>query len=100
MVRLPLISKEGPQHGRWRHTRRACLPVFYMNDFSRLGLRVNPCDAALSVLAKNRYGGGQHEDGSHVALDRADQVLTLVQLLRGHGIDCEIADVADQIYQG
>ena len=100
MVRLPLISKEGPQHGRGRHTRRARLPVFYMNDFSRLGLRVHPCDAALSVLAANSYGVVQDEDGSHVALDRADQVQALVQLLNGHGIDCEIADVADQIYQG
>jgi len=35
-----------------------------------------------------------------VTLDRADQVQALVQLLQGHGIGCEIADVADQIYQG
>jgi len=100
MVRLPLIPKEGPQNGPWRHTRRACLPVFYMNDFSRLGLRVRSCDAALSVLAEYRYGVVQDADGSHVALDRADQVQAVVQLLNGHGIDCEIADVADQIYQG
>jgi hypothetical protein len=100
MMRLPLIPKEGLQNGPWRHTRRACLPVFYMNDFSRLGLRVRSCNAALSVLAANSYGVVQDEDGSHVTLDGAAQVQALVQLLNGHGIDCEIADVADQIYQG
>jgi hypothetical protein len=54
----------------------------------------------LRVLAKNRYGVSQDEDGSHVTLDGTAQVQALVQLLNGHGIDCEIADVADQIYQG
>jgi hypothetical protein len=91
---------EEPQHGHGGYTRRGLLPLFYMNDFSRLGLRVRSCDAALSVLAEYRYGVVQDEDGSHVALDRAAQVQAVVQLLNGHGIDCEIADVADQIYQG
>jgi len=100
MVTLPLIPMGGPPHGHGGHTRRACLPVFYMNDFSRLGLRVRSCDAALSVLAANSYGVVQDEDGSHVTLDGTAQVQALVQLLKGHGIDCEIADVADQIYQG
>ena len=100
MVTLPLIPMEGPPHGHGGHTRRGLLPLFYMNDFSRLGLRVHPCDAALSVLVKNRFGVIQDEDGSHVTLDGIAQVQALVQLLKGHGIDCEIADVADQIYQG
>ena len=100
MTTLPLIAKDGPHHGRWRHIRRADLPVFYMNDFTRLGLRVHPCDEALRVLEKNRYDLIQDDDGFHVAIERAAQVPILVRLLNGHGIRCEIADVADQVYQG
>jgi len=74
MTTLPLIAKEGPHNGRWRHTRRARLPVFYMNDYTRLGLRVHPCDEALRVLEKNRYGLIQDDDGFQVALEGAAQV--------------------------
>jgi hypothetical protein len=100
MTILPLIAKEGPHHGRWRHTRRSRLPVFYMNDFSRMGLRVHPCDEVLRVLEENRYGLIRDDDGFHVAIDGAAQVQTVVQLLNGQGVHCEIADVADQVYQG
>ena len=100
MTILPLISKEGPHHGRWRHTRRDRLPVFYMNDFSKMGLRVHPCDEALRVLEENRYELIRDNDGFHVAIDGAAQVPTVMQLLNGHGVHCEIADVVDQVYQG
>jgi len=98
MTNLPLIAREGPHHGH--HTRRAGLPVFYMNDFTRLGLRVHPCDEALRVLEKNGYDLTRDDDGFHVAIEGAVQVPVLVQLLNGHGVSCEIADVADQVYQG
>ena len=71
-----------------------------MNDYSRLGLRVHPCDEALRVLEKNRYGLIQDDDGFHVAIEGVAQMQTVVQLLNGHGVTCEIADVADQVYQG
>ena len=100
MTTLPLIAKEGVHHGRWRHTRRARLPVFYMNDYTRLGLRVHPCDEALRVLEENRYGLIQDDDGVQVALEGAAQIQTVVQLLNDHGVHCEMADVADQVYQG
>ena len=100
MTTLPLIARDGLHHGRGHHTRRARLPVFYMNDFTRLGLRVDPCDAALRVLEDNRYGLIHDDDGIHVAIEGAAQVQTVVQLLNGHGIHCELADVADQVYQG
>lgn len=65
-----------------------------------MGLRVHPCDEALRVLEENRYGLIRDDDGFHVAIDGAAQVQTVVQLLNGQGVHCEMADVADQVYQG
>lgn len=100
MAMLPLIPRDGPDHGRWHHSPRASLPVFYMNDFSRLGLRVHPCEEALRLLEKNRYQLVRDENGCRVILAKAAQLPRLIRLLDGHGVICEIADVADQVYQG
>ena len=74
--------------------------MFYINDFTRLGLRVHPCGEALRVLENSRYDVIQDDDGFQVALEGAAQVQTVVQLLNDHGVHCEMADVADQVYQG
>ncbi|MGD9330505.1 MAG: hypothetical protein PVJ53_04285 [Desulfobacterales bacterium] len=100
MATLPLIPKEGRHQGRWHHTQRDRLPAFYMNDFTRLGLRVHPCDQALQVLEQHRYGLSRHQDGYRVAVEGAAQLQSIVRLLENNGVVCEMADVADQIYQG
>jgi hypothetical protein len=100
MAQWPLIPKQAPHQGRGHHAHRAQLPVFYMNDYSLLGLRVDPCDAALRVLAENCYRVVQDDGGCHVTLNGASEVQAAVALLNGHGVACDITDVADQIYQG
>ena len=100
MAQWPLIPRERtPQGGRHPagHTR---LPLFYMNDYSRLGLRVGSCEAARQVLAENRFGVTQDDDGCHVDLYGPSQVEAVVALLNSRGVACDIADVVDQVYQG
>jgi hypothetical protein len=100
MAKWPLIPKEGPHRGRGHHSRRSQLPVFYMNDFSRLGLRVAPCDAARRALEENGYTITRDGQGRHVTLEGAAEVQAAMTLLRDRGIDCDIVDVVDQVYQG
>ena len=100
MAKWPLIPRQGDDRDGGFHTRREGLPLFYMNDFSRLGLRVDSCYAARQVLADNRYGVIQDAGGCHVALHNAAEVQAVVSLLNDRGVTCDIADLADQIYQG
>ena len=100
MAKWPLIPRQGVLQGRGHHTRRERLPLFYMNDYSRLGLRVTSCDDARRVLAENRFGIIQDDGGCHVVLENAVAVQAAVTLLSGRGVACEIADLAEGIYQG
>ena len=100
MVTLPLMPKGDGTPVAGYDADRARLPLFYMNDFSRLGLRVHPCDAALRLLAEHHYGLVRSQYGHSVSLEQAAQLPELVELLARRGIACEIADVAETIYQG
>jgi hypothetical protein len=80
--------------------RCEALPLFYMNDYSRLGLRVDACDTARRILAENRSGVVQDDGGWQVTLDSAADVRSVVALLNTRGVACDIADLAGQMYQG
>jgi hypothetical protein len=100
MAKWPLISRQGTLQGNGEHTHRKRLPLFYMNDYSRLGLRVASCDDARRLLAENRFGVVRDAEGFHVDLENAAAVQAAVALLNSLGVACDIADLADQIYQG
>ena len=100
MAKWLLISRQGVVQGNGPHSLREGLPLFYMNDYSRLGLRVTSCEGARQVLAENRFGVVEDAEGSHVVLANAGEVQAAVALLNRRGVACEVADLADQIYQG
>ena len=76
------------------------LPEFYMADFSVLGLLVASLDKAYQALAGRNFAISKKPDHLEVAIDRADQLVELVNLLIKSGIDCTSADIVDQVYQG
>lgn len=100
MAKWPLISRPGDPQKNGEKTHRKRLPLFYMNDYSRLGLRVASCDDARRLLAENRFGIIRDEEGFHVDLENAEAVQAAVALLNRRGVACEMADLADQMYQG
>ena len=100
MAKWPLIPRQGSQQVGGFAIPREQLPLFYMNDYSCLGLRVDSCEAARQVLAESRYGVVQDDDGCHVTLEDAAEVQTVVALLNDRGVACDIADLVDQVYQG
>jgi len=100
MAKWPLISRQDIIQGQGWNRHREGLPLFYMNDYSRLGLRVASCEDAWRVLAEKRFGVVEDDDGRHAVLANAGEVQAAVALLNRRGVACDIADLADQIYQG
>ncbi|MDR2550924.1 MAG: hypothetical protein LBD10_12070 [Desulfobulbus sp.] len=91
---LPIVEKGKPVacHADW--------PLFYMNDFSRLGLVVSRLADALSALRSDGYIVHADERGTVLEIDGKDQVAAIVAALRARAIDCDTADLVSCVYQG
>jgi hypothetical protein len=76
------------------------LPDFYMEDYSVLGLLVADLGRALRVLEDNNFSVHKKSHHLKVKFDGVDQMSEIVNLLGQNGIDCGIADIVDQVYQG
>ena len=91
---LPIMEKGAGAscHADW--------PLFYMNDFSRLGLVVGRLSLALSVLRQSGYRVLETLQGSAVSIDSSDQVIGIVEMLASNQVESEIADLVSCAYQG
>jgi hypothetical protein len=91
---LPIVEKGKAMvcHTDW--------PLFYMNDFSRLGLVVNRLEDALPVLRSSGYMVHTDELGSVVEIDGKEQVAAVIAALRQKALDCEMTDLVRCVYQG
>jgi hypothetical protein len=76
------------------------LPAFYMEDFSVLGLRVNDCDRAICILDRHAFTLKRTGGNIEVDVQPAARIQDVIRLLEDNGLECEIADVAEGIYQG
>ncbi len=76
------------------------LPLFYMNDFSVLGLLVSDLDITYKLLVNQNLAIERKADHIAISIERPGQMSKIVNLLDRNGIHCEITDIADQIYQG
>ena len=91
---LPIMEKGA------RVSCHADWPLFYMNDFSRLGLVVGRLSQALSVLRQGGYRVLETLQGSAVRIDNSDQVIGIVEMLASYQVESEIADLVSCAYQG
>ena len=76
------------------------LPAFYMEDYSVIGLRVDRLDASLQILKEGNFQVNSSSNRFEITIDNAGQIPKIVSLLGRHGIDCELSDIIEQIYQG
>ena len=97
MRRYPIVPKD---EDREQTAGRLRLPLFYMGDYSLIGLRVDDCDAAQRILDRHAFPLDREADTTWVGIDSAAAMRDVVQLLTGGGVHCEIADMVDGIYQG
>jgi hypothetical protein len=76
------------------------LPVFYMSDYSVLGLLVNDLDKAHQVLEDLKWEVTDKSDHLEVGIDAAGQIYEIATALNQNSIDCGVSDIIDQVYQG
>ncbi len=92
MGRLPMMEKGKPAacHADW--------PLFYMNDFSRLGLVVNRLPQAVAALEASGYR--VRDNGSTLQIDNLEQLTGVFAVLAEHQVEYEISDLVSCVYQG
>lgn len=97
MPRLPILSYESDAA---ICLPDSSLPVFYMEDYTVLGLRVQNLGVAIRLLEEN--GIALHRKAGHVELsvEKRDQIPHVIQLLKANHISCDIADIVEHVYQG
>lgn len=97
MAYYPIVQKNDRPVATSGHR---LLPTFYMQDFSVIGFRVNDCDQAIRLL--DRHAFSLKREGRDIEIDiaGASQMHAVMKLLNGYGLECEIADIAEGMYQG
>ena len=75
-------------------------PVFYMNDFSQLGLLVDHLDKTKNILENNGYQLNCHDQGCELLLEQTEYLVDVCSLLSSQKIHCEMADLVSCVYQG
>ena len=106
MPNIPIISRNvdgsGKDLGQCRgsHALTRPLPVFYMSDYSVLGLLVDKYEETLRVLGETRFSIIDKAGDREVAIDHCGDLEQILQVLRKNAIPCEFADVVSGIYQG
>ena len=106
MWKIPLLAKKKDKSGVSRKQDKGCyplarpLPIFYMSDYSVLGLLVDQLEEAVRVLGENQFSVFDEAGDLEVAMKHPSQLPEIVRLLQDKGIGSEIADVVSGIYQG
>jgi hypothetical protein len=98
MKTLPIVPKASIGRGELLNCSE--LPLFYMNDYSKIGLQVSPYEEALDVLRRNHYAVSEILSGANLTIRKIGDIPAVVQLLSDHGIESQMTDVVTTIYQG
>jgi hypothetical protein len=76
------------------------MPLFYMSDHSVLGILIREFEEATLILEKQNWPLTRTETGTEVFVENAAQMEEIFRGFKKFGIDFEIADILDQVYQG
>jgi hypothetical protein len=63
-------------------------------------LVVDRLEAAVRILEEKKFAIHRNPDGCHLHIEAAGRMPEIADLLGQSGIDCALADIADQVYQG
>lgn len=93
----PIVSRHQKQMEGQHHHR---LPKSYMEDFSIIGFRVDDCERAIGILDGSSFDLEQRHGRTLLKIENAARIEAVIQLLRDIGLACEVAYVAQGMYQG
>ena len=87
------------EHGKCVEDTGA-LPLYYMNDYSILGLSVPDLDAALSALEADGFEILANTTPTRVRFDSRQNMTGIFETLSRHRIAYRMADLVSHAYQG
>lgn len=91
---LPISEKGKPV------TCQSDWPLFYMNDFSRLGLVVSRLSEAVKALQESDFTVYEDERGVLLDVSGCESLNKVFQTLASHHLEYETADLVSCVYQG
>jgi hypothetical protein len=94
MGRISITEKGKPV------TCQADWPLFYMNDFSRLGLVVTRLGETVAALQANGYTVHENEQGCLLEVNDREQLAGAFNVLSARHLEYEVADLVSCVYQG
>ena len=97
MAKIILIADDCRSKAAYLETCR--LPDFYMEDFSIQGFAVRQYDNARDLLRRVGYTILDKNDSTDIIIDHAGQLMAIRSLFEQNGIQAELSDIADTIYQ-
>ncbi|NLI80970.1 MAG: hypothetical protein GX443_04690 [Deltaproteobacteria bacterium] len=106
MWKVPIVMKNcHDQKGSGNHSPQCGvygkpLPVFYMQDYSVLGLNVDRLENSLEILKEAGFPVEDTVWGPEVLLQHPSQAVSALDLLGRRGVSAELADLIDGVYQG
>ena len=78
----------------------ASLPPYYMSEYSVMGILVREFEEAVLILEKQKWPLTRTALGIEVLFDNASHMEEIFWVFEKFGLDFEIADILDQVYQG
>lgn len=106
MLKMPVLAGSGncPAGSGERSARSRMiadrLPVFYMSDFSILGLLVDKLEEAVRLMEASNLRVMHDGPCVEVAVNGPDHLAGIVRFLVNEGIECQVSDLIDEVYQG
>jgi hypothetical protein len=99
MKTLPIVPKKPIDQGEMFSC--SDLPLYYIYDYSKIGLQVSSYQEALNVLRGNHYRITENMfPGRGGPIHKTDDIPAVVRLLSDNGIESQMTDMVTTIYQG
>ncbi len=101
MLTIPVVPKELGKNARTCDIGTVPgLPLFYMSDFSIMGLQVTPYEKAIRLLKDKAYRVNVHSAGAKLMVDTLDDVKEVFRRFQKAEIRYDLSDLAIAFYQG
>ncbi len=97
MAKIVLIAADCKSKANYLET--LALPDFYMQDFSIQGITVDNFKAARDFVRQAGYTVLDKNGGTDSIFGDTRQLASILTLLQQQGVQAEISDIADTLYQ-
>jgi hypothetical protein len=71
-----------------------------MSDYSVVGILVDEYQEAIRALEENEFSVTEKHNGIEVVIDNEARLKKIFRVFKSAGIDYEVADIVDEVYQG